>query len=225
MSNKKQDNQVAVIIALIGMIATLGAAFIANWSQIFQSSDLSEKAIESTSRPESSELSPDDVSPSTSNLESSPQTVDYRNCDNLILNLREGKLNGISPTISQDEVKRMFPCYTGETEEVSNFNHGGGVFSQRYDFYFYTYKDFIEIRSDFDGEVLPSILGADTEYIESRFGDPQYSSRDGEYYTADYGCLRLTMKDEKIEEIGIHYRNCDRAIEDMRSDVVEHGSD
>lgn len=224
MSDKKQDNQIAVIIALIGMTATLGAAFMANWSQIFQSSDLSKRAVDDTPRPESSELPPDRFPSSVSDLEGSPQTADYRNCDNLILDLREGKLNGSPPIISQNEVKRMFPCYTGETEEVSKFNHGGGVFSQRFDFYFYTYKDFIEVRSDFDGEVLPSVFDTSREDIESRFGEPQYSLQDSEFYATDYGCLRLTIKDKEIEEIGIHYRTCDRATEDMSSDVVEHGS-
>ncbi len=45
-----------------------------------------------------------------------------------MVNLKRGTVNKLKLTASQDEVKAALPCSTGDTEECSDFNCGGGVF-------------------------------------------------------------------------------------------------
>jgi hypothetical protein len=36
--------------------------------------------------------------------------------------VRSGTMNGLAPTASQEEVKKYFPCFTGDTADGEIFN-------------------------------------------------------------------------------------------------------
>jgi len=142
-------------------------------------------------------------------------SVTSYSCEDLNLNLQSGKLNGLSPTTSQNGVKQAFPCFTGETKEGELYNYGGGVFFLKHDFYFYTYRDFIEVRSNFHGNVSPNLLGNDRKTALNIFGNPQYSLPAFDFYQTSYGCLRLNIENGKIRQIGVHYKACNLAMKDV----------
>ncbi len=73
----------------------------------------------------------------------------YGQCTSLTLDLLTGTLNGIRPDDSQEKIKQVLPCYTGETEEGDWANYGGGIFYLKHDMYFYTHRDYIEVRDGF----------------------------------------------------------------------------
>ncbi|MCX7743416.1 MAG: hypothetical protein N2167_02510 [Flavobacteriales bacterium] len=129
------------------------------------------------------------------------------NCANLELDLQNGTLNGEKPTLSLDEVKQRFPCYTDETEEGSNFNCGGGVFYLKHDFFFYTHRDYLEVRKKFPGKVIPDILNKDVETAMKELGKPDLVKKEGELllYKMPYGTLRLKVSaSNTIIVLGIH---------------------
>lgn len=58
-----------------------------------------------------------------------------------------------------EKVKEKFPFFTGATEDGAGYNCGGGVFFLDHDFYFYTGRDYLEIRNDFRAKASMSLLG------------------------------------------------------------------
>lgn len=131
----------------------------------------------------------------------------YVPCASLSVNLNSGKLNGLKPTAAMETVKKKLPCYTGESEETGLFNCGGGVFYIKDDFYFYTYRDYIEIRNRFSGSIQPNLLGMYKNDIKSRLAEPDKELDGGRVwlYSKHYGTLRVNFDLEgKCVEIGIH---------------------
>jgi len=82
----------------------------------------------------------------------------YAQCDNVYFDLIKGTINNIGPDASMSLIKKELPCFTGETAEGEVYNYGGGVFFIKNDFYIYTFKNFIEVRSGFKGRVYPDIM-------------------------------------------------------------------
>lgn len=91
----------------------------------------------------------------------STKKISYKagSCDVLFCDFKKGTLNGLNGQASMDEVKRQLPCFTGETEEGSSYNCGGGVFYLDHTFFFYTGRDYIEIRKGFQGKSSIEVLG------------------------------------------------------------------
>ncbi len=131
-------------------------------------------------------------------------------CDALVLDLREGTLNGLAPTASMDAVKAQFPCFTGESAEgdpVMNF--GGGVFFIDHDFFAYTFRDYIEVRPNFAGQTVPTVLGEPLSVAEAAFGSPARVDEGASLFDMPYGCLRAeTAADGTVQELGIHAQSC-----------------
>ncbi len=135
-------------------------------------------------------------------------------CDQLFLDFKTGTLNGVSASASMNEVKTAFPCFTGETEEGSDSNCGGGIFILKHDFYFYTHNDFIEVRKGFTGkmskpvfnlrkEELVSLLGTPDDILKHEdtfFGEVIYVYQ----YSKKWGTLSFIEKEGKIAEIELH---------------------
>ncbi|HEX6042728.1 hypothetical protein, partial [Longimicrobium sp.] len=125
-------------------------------------------------------------------------------CARLAFDLRGGTLNGVAPTASMDEVKRRLPCSTGETEEGGPFNFGGGVFFLDHDFYFYTHRDYIEVRSRFPGTVTPDVLGKDVREAARLLGPSVrvLAGRQSLLFATAYGCAEARTRDgETVEQV------------------------
>ncbi len=130
-------------------------------------------------------------------------------CSTLKLDVYKGKMNNTKPTASPEEVKTAFTCYTGESEEGTSFNCGGGVFFLDDDFFFYTYRDYIEVRDNFTGEFVNSpLIRTSREDIEAKFGTPVMMPDDDTYlYGMKYGTLRIEFDNDYVFMIGIHYQS------------------
>ena len=135
-------------------------------------------------------------------------------CDQLFLDFKTGKLNGLSASASMEEVKKAFPCFTGETKEGSEFNCGGGVFMLKHDFYFYTHADCIEVRKDFKGKMSKPVFNVRKNELISLVGTPdnifkhELKFSDEVIYVYQYakkwGTLSFIEKEGKITEIDLH---------------------
>ena len=119
------------------------------------------------------------------------------------LNLKKGTLDGMRPTASMDEVKKKFPCFTGDTEEGSRYNCGGGVFFLKHDFYFYTHDDRIEVRKDFKGKVSIKLLGKSKAQVLKKLGTPTLEHKAYNYllYKKKYGTLAVSFQDGECTKL------------------------
>jgi len=127
-------------------------------------------------------------------------------CSVLQLDLKKGTLNNVKPTASPEEVKAAFTCFTGETEEGSGFNCGGGVFFLDHDFYFYTHRNYIEVRSKFNfNDYQTGIMGKNYGEVKARYGKPTLMPEENIYlYEMPYGTLRFEFLGGEVNKIGIH---------------------
>ena len=128
-------------------------------------------------------------------------------CDKLVFDLESATLNGLPPTATMADVKAQFPCSTGESSERSAFNYGGGVFFLKHGMFFYTGRDFIEVRRPFAGEVVPAVLGEDVATLDAWASAPAQDpgqapvTRGGllrKFYDRSPGCLRADLNDENV---------------------------
>ena len=135
-------------------------------------------------------------------------------CDQLFLDLEKGTINGMSPAASMDEVKKAFPCFTGETKEGSESNCGGGLFFLKHDFYFYTHNDFIEARKGFAGNVSKQVFGLSREELTSLLGTPDETLTHKSIfldemiyvhqYSKKWGTLSFVEEEGRITQVEMH---------------------
>jgi hypothetical protein len=134
-------------------------------------------------------------------------------CGSLRFDLVRGTLNGIPATASMDEVKQRLPCFTGETEETSTFNRGGGVFFVNHDFYFYTGANHIEVRTRFPGTVTPDVLRRSIADAQRLLGPHARTLRYGNMlFRAPYGCVEVRFsRDEApmVESVAAYAMLCE----------------
>ena len=134
-----------------------------------------------------------------------------KKCPPLKLDLVTGKLNGLLPSATQAQVKKKLPCFTGDSEDGGDFNCGGGVFYLKDDFFFYTGKNFIEIRSKFKGTISTPLLGmsetnATTALkmeVERTVKDESGTSKYN-FYATKYGCIVVCIEQEKVSKIAVY---------------------
>ncbi|UPT66056.1 MAG: hypothetical protein M0D57_16400 [Sphingobacteriales bacterium JAD_PAG50586_3] len=134
-------------------------------------------------------------------------------CDNIIADLYTGRVNGLKPTTSMSAVKKKLPCFTGESTEGGNVNCGGGVFYLNNDIYFYTGRNYIELRDKFSGRTEPALLGTQRRDAVTKLGVADIEIDGGRVliYKKPYGSLRLLFNMEgRCIEIGIHDSSPDK---------------
>lgn len=124
-----------------------------------------------------------------------------QDCDNLYVDITKGTLNGLSPKVSQDEVKKVLSCFTATKPDGSAADCGGGVFFAKHYFFFYTGADNINIRKGFTGKCSAELIGVTEKKVTELLGKPEGELNDNEgakfvFYKTSYGCIVVAI-DEK----------------------------
>lgn len=135
-------------------------------------------------------------------------------CSRLHFDLVRGTLNGVTPTASMDEVKRRLPCFTGESAETSGMNFGGGVFFLDHDFYFYTGRNYIEVRRRFPGTVTPDVLGRPIGDAQRVLGPHARTleRRGSMLFRAHFGCVEARLSRDgarTVEQVAAYGMLCE----------------
>lgn len=140
----------------------------------------------------------------------SAQSFAQNDCKKLKANLKKGTLNGVNASADMNKVKAKFPCFTGDTEEGSGFNCGGGVFFLNHDFYFYTHRDYIEIRDDFQGEISDAVMGLNEKQLKEKMGTPAKKEILGSstflQFKRKWGVLVFVLNNDNVKKIQFHYK-------------------
>jgi hypothetical protein len=130
-------------------------------------------------------------------------------CDKIHVDIEKGTINGLFPKASQEEVKKEFPCFSGETADGSSSNCGGGVFYKAQGFFFYTGKDNINIRKGFTGTFSVNLFDVSEKEAIKILGKPEGDLKDEDgitfvFFKKSYGCVVLRIEKDKVTEIFLY---------------------
>jgi hypothetical protein len=129
-------------------------------------------------------------------------------CNTFLVDILDGKVNGVEPDFTQGQVKQKLPCFTSEEPENAASKCGGGVFYKDKDIYFYTGRDYVEIREKFKGKLTIPLMGASRNGLFKWLGLPKIKDVNWDAFTTSYGVLILYYnKANKINKIQFSKKN------------------
>lgn len=122
------------------------------------------------------------------------------------LSVRNGTVNGVTSRADRDAIKDCLPFFTGETEDGSESNFGGGVFYTDIDLYFYSFRHIINIRESYSGKIDVPVFGKPVQELARVLGvkPVKVESRDfGSLWECamPYGFLYLAEEDDRCTEL------------------------
>jgi hypothetical protein len=145
-----------------------------------------------------------------------PAMPDVREgCDALEFDISLGHINGLTPDVSQDRLKMILPCSTGATEDGADYNYGGGVFFLKHDFFVYTGKNFIEVRTEFKGRTVSGLMGKRSGPVQELLGEPKRAAKlpDTGFHPTAYGCARVEYQNGAVVRLAAHLEACETVME------------
>lgn len=128
-----------------------------------------------------------------------------RQCGEIKVDLKKGTVNKLKLNASQQAIKKKMPCATGDTPDGSDFNCGGGVFFGKDQFYFYSGRDYVNIRKGFTGSLSMPVLEKTEAEVTGLLGQPDHTETPGKrrfiFYKRNYGSLVLKINGDKVDEV------------------------
>ncbi|MCW3089483.1 MAG: hypothetical protein JWP81_552 [Ferruginibacter sp.] len=109
-------------------------------------------------------------------------------CPPFDVDILEGTVNQLFPYSGIADVEKKFPCFTTTTPETNGATCGGVFFNDK-DLYFFTERDYIEIRQNFKGKLSLPILGAKRNALFTWLGNPTIKDVSYDAYQTKYGIL------------------------------------
>lgn len=123
-------------------------------------------------------------------------------CPMITVDILRGQVNGVEPSYTQGQVKKSLPCFTSEEPENASSSCGGGIFYKDKDIYFYTGRDYVEIREKFKGKLSIPLMGASRNSLFKSLGHPKIKDVSWDAFQTQYGTLILYYnKANKINKI------------------------
>jgi len=130
-------------------------------------------------------------------------------CPPFTVDILAGNVNELTPKSNWAEVKAIFPCST-QLIEKDSANVCAGVFYKDKGIYFYTDRDYIEIRDNFKGKLTPQLLGANRGSLFTLLGHPKIKDISWDAFQTEYGTLILYYtKANKINKIQFSSKTTD----------------
>jgi hypothetical protein len=130
------------------------------------------------------------------------KTSAQNQCAALVVDILDGKVNGIDPKYTAAQVKQKLPCFTSEEAEDKTSKCGGAVFYKDKDISFYTGRNYVEIREKFKGKLSIPIMGASRNSLFKWLGNAKLKDANWDAYQTSYGTLVLYYnKASKVNKI------------------------
>ncbi len=130
-------------------------------------------------------------------------------CPPFSVDIMAGHVNKLYPKSSLGEIKKSLPCFT-EVVEAADGANCMGVFFKDKGLYFYTDRNYIEIKENFKGKMTPQLLGAARSSLFAFFGYPKIKDISWDAFQMEYGILILYYdKAGKINKIQISSKSVD----------------
>ena len=112
-------------------------------------------------------------------------------CPAFEVELLTGKVNGMKADRTSGEFLAKFPCATSSEPEASGSRCGGFIFFKDKDIYFYTGRNYIEIKEKFQGKLDVPLMGSKRGSSFKLFGHPKVKDDNWDAYQTGYGTLVL----------------------------------
>lgn len=112
-------------------------------------------------------------------------------CENISVDILDGKVNGLRPDFIPAQIKKKLPCFTSEEPEDASSKCGGGVFYKDKDLSFYTGRDYVEIGPNFKGKLSVPLMGASRTGMFKWLGNPRIKDVNWDAYEMAYGIMIL----------------------------------
>lgn len=112
-------------------------------------------------------------------------------CPAFTVDILNGKVNGLLPTVPLSLIKEKLPCFTSTEAETTTAKCGGGVFYKDRDIYFYSGRDYVEIGPKFKGKLSLPLMGANRKSLFKWLGHPKIKDVNWDAFTTAYGILIL----------------------------------
>lgn len=121
------------------------------------------------------------------------KTSTQNQCGTLVVDILDGRINGVEPKFTPGQIKKMLPCFTSEEPEDATSKCGGLVAYKSQDVYFYTGRNYVEIRDKFKGKLTVPLMGASRKSatLFKSLGNPKIKDTDWDAYDTSYGTLIL----------------------------------
>lgn len=158
-------------------------------------------------------------------ISSNSQAQDLKDKDIVQVDLENGTINGLNPSSSKEDIKKIMPLFTEETEENKGVNCDGSLSYAQNDVFFYTARDYVVIRSAFNGKMSKELLNSNIIQVTKLLGKPDHTiSPTGDeasivvvYYKTSYGCLRVNymLSTGFVFEIALHAKPINEAMLDL----------
>lgn len=112
-------------------------------------------------------------------------------CPSVYIDILDGKVNGLETDFTQAQVKKTLPCFTSTEDENTGSKCGGMIAYKDKDLYFYTGRDYVEIREKFKGKLSIPLMGASRNGLFKWLGHPKIKDPKWDAYQTQYGTLVL----------------------------------
>ena len=131
-------------------------------------------------------------------------------CPPFAVDVLEGNVNDeLYPYSTMGEIEKKFSCFSNATQET-NGSTCGGVFYKDKGIYFFTERDYIEVREHFKGKLSLPLLGASRSSLFKWLGNPKIKDINWDAYQTKYGILILYYnKAGKINKLQLSNRNAE----------------
>lgn len=110
-------------------------------------------------------------------------------CNTFVVDLLNGKVNGVRPDFTEGQVKAKLPCFTSEDPETAKC--GSVIYYKDRDVKFFTGRDYIEIGPAFKGQLSIPVMGAKRGSLFKYLGNPRLKDTNWDAFETQYGCLIL----------------------------------
>lgn len=110
-------------------------------------------------------------------------------CDAFVVDVLDGKVNGVHPDFTPAQIKSKLPCFTGEDPESSKC--GAVIYYKDRDLKFYTGRKYVEIGPNFKGKFTVPLMGGKRGSFFKSLGVPKLKDTDWDAFETQYGCLIL----------------------------------
>jgi hypothetical protein len=130
------------------------------------------------------------------------KTSTQNQCGTLVVDILDGKVNGVKANFTPGEIKKKLPCFTSEEPESSTAKCGGLIAYKDQDIYFYTARNYVEIGEKFKGRLTVPLMGAARNGLFKYLGNPKMKDTNWDAYQSNYGIIILYFnKANKVNKI------------------------
>ena len=130
------------------------------------------------------------------------QLTTSKQCPPVSIYILKGTINNVGPNFTPGQIKLALPCFTSEVTEPDSSKCGGLISYADEDMFFYTGRDYIELREKFKGKMEFPLMGAARSSLFGWLGYPKIKDTKWEAFQTAYGILVLHFNaDNKVNLI------------------------